>query len=138
MFSRTFTLLLFLGLALVTFSTPASCQGFPMFIRGDVDQDGRVLINDPAHAIKNGNGLVHLGRRLNSYIEFRNVRKDLRTSTESFCIADGAALVYRKNASRWEGIADTWDPSVTKTYTARFDEIWHASEVEFEFRQLGM
>lgn len=98
----------------------------------------RVLINDPAHAIKNGNGLVHLGRRLNSYIEFRNVRKDLRTSTESFCIADGAALVYRKNASRWEGIADTWDPSVTKTYTARFDEIWHASEVEFEFRQLGM
>ncbi len=98
----------------------------------------RVLINDPAHAIKNGNGLVHLGRRLNSYIEFRNVRKDLRTQCESFCIADGGALVYRKDASRFEGIADTWEPSVTGIYSRKFDETWNASEVEFEFRQLGM
>ena len=31
----------------------------------------RVLIADPTRAIKNGNNFVHLGRRLNSYIEFR-------------------------------------------------------------------
>ena len=98
----------------------------------------RVLINDPSHAIKNGNLLVHLGRRLNSYIEFRNVRKDLRTQAESYCIADGVALVYRTDASRWEGIADTWEPIIGKMYGTQFDEIWNASEVEFEFRQLGI
>lgn len=98
----------------------------------------RVLIADPPRAIKNGNNFVHLGRRLNTYIEFRHVREDLRTHTESFCIADDTALVYRLEASRWEGIVDTHEPAVAKLYGQMFDEIWQASEVEIEFRQLGI
>ncbi len=98
----------------------------------------RVLIADPMRAIKNGNNFVHLGRRLNTYIEFRHVREDLRTHAESFCIADDKALVYRLQADRWEGIADTFEPSVAKLYGKMFDEIWLASEVEVEFRQLGI
>ena len=98
----------------------------------------RVLIADPTRAIKNGNNFVHLGRRLNSYIEFRHVREDLRTHAESFCIADETSLVYRLQASRWEGIADTHEPAVARLYSKMFDEIWLASEVEVEFRQLGI
>lgn len=98
----------------------------------------RVLIADPTRAIKNGNNFVHLGRRLNTYIEFRHVREDLRTHAESFCIADDQALVYRLQADRWEGIADTHEPAVAKLYGKMFDEIWLASEVEVEFRQLGI
>ncbi|HEX9852646.1 MAG TPA: hypothetical protein VGA68_06510 [Woeseiaceae bacterium] len=98
----------------------------------------RVLIADPTRAIKNGNAFVHLGRRLNTYIEFRHVRQDLRTHAESFCIADETALVYRLQASRWEGIADTFEPAVARLYAKMFDEIWLASEVEIEFRQLGI
>jgi hypothetical protein len=98
----------------------------------------RVLIADPSRAVKNGNNFVHLGRRLNTYIEFRHVREDLRTHAESFCIADETALVYRLQASRWEGIADTYEPAVAHLYGKMFDEIWLASEVETEFRQLGI
>ena len=98
----------------------------------------RVLIANPARAIKNGNAFVQLGRRLNTYIEFRHVREDLRTHAESFCIADETALVYRLQAHRWEGIADTYEPAVARLYGKMFDEIWLASEVEIEFRQLGM
>ncbi len=98
----------------------------------------RVLIADPTQAIKTGNNFVHLGRRLNTYIEFRHVREDLRTHSESFCIADETALVYRLQANRWEGIADTFEPAVAKLYGKMFDEIWLASEVELEFRQLGI
>ena len=98
----------------------------------------RVLISDPTRAVKNGNNFVHLGRRLNTYIEFRHVREDLRTHAEAFCIADETALVYRLQASRWEGIADTHEPAVAKLYSKMFDEIWLASEVETEFRQLGI
>ena len=83
--------------------------------------------------------LTHdLGRRLNTYIEFRHVREDLRTHAESFCIADETALVYRLQAERWEGIADTFEPAVARLYGKMFDEIWLASEVETEFRQLGI
>ncbi len=98
----------------------------------------RVLIADPTRAIKNDNAFVNLGRRLNTYIEFRHVREDLRTHSESFCIADDTALVYRFQASRWEGIADTYEPAVCRHYGSMFDDIWQASEVEFEFRQLGI
>lgn len=98
----------------------------------------RVLIADPTRAIKNGNKFVQLGRRLNTYIEFRHVREDLRTHAESFCIADEQALVYRLQANRWEGIVDTHEPAVAKLYGKMFDEIWLASEVEMEFRQLGI
>ena len=98
----------------------------------------RVLIADPTLAIKSGNNFVHLGRRLNSYIEFRHVREDLRTHAEAFCIADDTALVYRLQAPRWDGIADTYEPAVAKLYAKMFDEIWLASEVEMEFRQLGI
>jgi len=98
----------------------------------------RVLIAAPTRAIKNGNNFVHLGRRLNTYIEFRHVREDLRTHAEAFCIADETALVYRLQATGWEGIADTYEPAVAKLYGKMFDEIWQASEVEIEFRQLGI
>ena len=96
------------------------------------------LIAEPARAIKNGNAFVQLGRRLNTYIEFRDVREDLRTHNESFCIADETALVYRLQANRWEGIADTYEPAVARLYGKMFDEIWLDSEVEIEFRQLGI
>lgn len=98
----------------------------------------RVLIADPTRAIKNGNNFVHLGRRLNTYIEFRHVREDLRTHAEAFCIADEKALVYRLQAQKWEGIADTYEPAVAQLYGKMFDEIWLASEVAVEFRQLGI
>ncbi len=98
----------------------------------------RVLIADPSRAVKNGNNFVHLGRRLNTYIEFRHVREDLRTHSEAFCIADQTALVYRLQAQRWDGIADTYEPAVAKLYGTMFDEIWLASEVEMEFRQLSI
>ncbi len=98
----------------------------------------RVLIADPSRAIKNGNAFVQLGRRLNTYIEFRHVREDYRTHPESFCIADETAIAYRLNAERWEGMADTYEPAVCRYYSSIFDEIWQASEVTVEFRQLGI
>ena len=98
----------------------------------------RVLIAEPFKAVKNGNDFVHLGRRLNTYIEFRDVREDLRTHSEAFCIADETALVYRLQASGWEGIADTHEPAVAELYGKMFDEIWLASEPKMEFRQLGV
>ena len=98
----------------------------------------RVLIANPSKAVKNGNDFVHLGRRLNTYIEFRNVRDDFRTHAEAFCIADETALVYRLQAERWEGIVDMHEPPVADLYSKMFDEIWLASETKMEFRQLGV
>lgn len=98
----------------------------------------RVLIADPMRAIKNGNRFVQLGRRLNSFIEFRHVHEDYSQHREAYCIADGGGIVYRLDASRWDGIVDHNVPAVTDMYLTTFDEIWHASELEQEFRRLNI
>lgn len=98
----------------------------------------RVLIANPSRAIKNGNRLVHLGRRLNSYIEFRHVAPEYGGKSEAYCIADDVAVVYRLQAARWEGMADTFEPPVARLYLGTFDEIWHASENTAELRRLSL
>jgi hypothetical protein len=98
----------------------------------------RVLIMDPNRVIKTGSRFVTMGRRLNSYIEFRNVKPEYRTHPEAFCIADEHALVYRARADSWQGMSDTYEPAVARLYLTSFDTIWHACEIEPELRQMQL
>lgn len=98
----------------------------------------RVLIVDPTRVIKTGSRFVTMGRRLNSYIEFRNVRPEYRTHPEAFCIADEHALMYRARAESWEGMSDTYEPAVARIYLSTFDGLWNACEDEPELRQLQL
>lgn len=96
----------------------------------------RILVTDPARAIRNGNRLVGVARRLNTYIDLRNAHEDFVGHREAFLIADDSALLYRIDASRWEGIADSHDSLVTRRYLDLFDSIWHQSEPGPEFREV--
>jgi hypothetical protein len=98
----------------------------------------RVLILDPNRVIKTGSRFVTMGRRLNSYIEFRNVKPEYRTHSEAFFIADEHALVFRARAESWEGMADTHEPAVARIYLSTFDTIWNACEIEPELRQMQL
>ena len=96
----------------------------------------RILISEPQRLVRVGHKFVKLGQRLNTYIEFRNVHEDFRDHHESFLIADKHALMYRVDARRWEGIADTNEPAVAQRYLGLFDEIWDASQVQRELQEL--
>jgi len=95
----------------------------------------RVLITDPARAIKSGNQFVSMGRRLYSYIEFRNVKEEFRHHEEAFFVADENALIYRADGKHWRGMADSNEPAVARKHLDAFDELWHACEVESTLRQ---
>jgi hypothetical protein len=86
----------------------------------------RVLITEPHRAMKSGNQFVLMGARLNSYIEFRNLKEEFRPRTEAYCIADDAAIVYRARYDHWEGMVDTHAPAVAQSYLKSFDELWQA------------
>jgi hypothetical protein len=98
----------------------------------------RVLILDPNRVIKTGSRFVTMGRRLNSYIEFRNVKPEYRTHPEAFFIADELALVYRARAESWAGMSDTHEPAVARIYLSTFEQIWNACEIEPELRQMQL
>jgi hypothetical protein len=96
----------------------------------------RVLICDPTRAIKNGNRFVDMGRRLNSYIEFRNIKPECGEHKEAFCIADDQAIVYRARSDSWEGMSDTHEPTIARKYLESFDSLWNACEVDPSLRRL--
>jgi len=96
----------------------------------------RVIVTDPGRAMRNGNRFVGVARRLNTYIDLRNAHEDYRGHREALLIADDHALLYRIDAARWEGIADSYDPVVTRRYLALFDTIWNLSEPGPEFREV--
>ena len=99
----------------------------------------RVLISNPGKAIRNGNRLVTLGRRLNSYIEFRDVQEEYREDhREAFIIADDRALMYRADAGKWEGMVGLNEPGIARQHLEIFEKIWQVSEYKNELRQLSI
>jgi hypothetical protein len=96
----------------------------------------RVLILDPTRVIMTGSRFVNMGRRLNSYIEFRNAKSALQQHPEAFFVADEQALVYRARAESWEGMSDTYAPAIARIYLTKFEHLWNACEIEPALRQL--
>jgi len=96
----------------------------------------RVLVVDPTRVITTSSRFVNMGRRLNSYIEFRKGKNEHAEHPEAFCIADELALTYRPHADRWEGMSDTYEPAVARLYLNKFETVWNACEIEPGLRQL--
>lgn len=94
----------------------------------------RVLITNPSRTLKSGNNFVSMGRRLNTYIEFRNLKPELETRDDAFFVADEQSIVYRARNTSWEGMADPYEPAVARFYLKSFDELWHACATEPELR----
>ncbi len=95
----------------------------------------RVLLVDPARTVYESSRFIGLARRITSHIEIRRASPSLRSSQSAFLIADDRALVYRLQASRWDGIAEMNDPTVARRYLNFFDESWIASAPAAEARQ---
>lgn len=98
----------------------------------------RVLISDTGRIQHNVNRFLHVGRRLSSFIEFRELGESFRARADAFMIADQSALVYRVRAERWEGIADTSEMRMARRYLAEFDEMWQRSENDPESREFRL
>jgi hypothetical protein len=98
----------------------------------------RVLLADPARAVYESSRFIGLARRITSYIEIRHAHRDFRGNRAAFLIADDRAIVYRSDASRWDGILEMNDPAVARRYLDMFDEAWHGSAPHAETRQLHL
>jgi hypothetical protein len=90
----------------------------------------RVLISNPQRAMKTGNPFVEMGQRLNSYIEFRNLKVSLRDRDGAYCIADEGAIAYRARIDSWEGVTDTNAPAIARKYLSEFEQLWQASDAK--------
>lgn len=95
----------------------------------------RVLITQPTRSVKAGNEFVSMSHRLNTYIEFRQLRPEIAERRDAFFIADEKAVVYRARFDSWEGMSDPCEPAVARYYLDAFDELWQACAHEAEQRR---
>lgn len=96
----------------------------------------RVLVSDPDRVQLSVNRFLHVGRRLSTFIEFRRLAESFQERSDTFLVADNAALVYRARADRWEGVADTREPRMARRYLGEFDQMWQHSETAQEIGEL--
>jgi len=88
----------------------------------------RVLVTDPARAVRTGNLFVGLARRLSTYIEIRNLREDYRGKmNDAFIIADEKAVLYRSDGRACEGLMGTVEPLIARKHLDAFEQPWQDS-----------
>jgi hypothetical protein len=88
----------------------------------------RVLISDPSRAVRTGNHFVALARRLNTYIDIRNLREDYRGKiNDAYIIADETAVLYRSDGRALEGIIGSHEPAIAKIHLDAFAQPWEDS-----------
>jgi hypothetical protein len=96
----------------------------------------RILVQDPAPAIKRSHRLIELSRRISSSIEMRQPHPDYQHHNEAFLIADHCGLITRGFADRYEGTANFYSFTPAQRKLDFFTEVWDHSEVHPEFRRL--
>ena len=120
------------------YDQPAFLEAIKRLILGRSYAKVRVLIADPARTTFETSKFIGMARRITSHIEVRHLHADLRNNAAAFLIADERALIYRLQASSWDGIAEMNDPPVARRYLAYFEDVWQASEPHRELRQIRM
>lgn len=98
----------------------------------------RVLVHDPAAAVRNSIRLVEFGRMLSSRIEFRAVPEERRRLREEFLIADELSVLYRSSPDQIDAKHYPNAPMVARSHLREFEALWHESTVAREMSALGI
>lgn len=98
----------------------------------------RILVQDSKRAVAEGHKLIEIARRLSSFISIHKPHREHQSVIEAFVVADERALLYRKEADRYEGFADTNDALEARRKLNEFEQMWEKSEPDPEMRRLGI
>jgi len=97
----------------------------------------RILVLDPASLLAHGgHRLVELAMRVSSHMEIRRPGLDQAEFNESMMIADRVGVIHRKNADRYEGIANFHAPRWAARLSEDFEPLWQNAEADPNFRRL--
>ncbi len=98
----------------------------------------RVLVHDPAAAVRNSVRLIEFGRLLSSRVEFRAVPASRHKLREEFLIADETALLHRGSPELVEARHYADAPMVARSQLRGFNTCWEESGVAREMVALGL
>lgn len=120
-----------------------STENFVAVVRGFVLQHRharlRVLVNHTQRAISGGSRIVEFGRKMTSFVEFRELLPERRMAVrEEYLIADGRQLLYRETPETLESKYYGALPHHAHLKLKSFDTFWNESLPAQELRSLGI
>lgn len=101
--------------------------------------DIRILLHDPAAALRDGHRLVLLFQRLSSAIAIRTPVEDVdRQNTSAWLVNDSGGYLYLPDASQPQGRMALADRPAQAPLQQQFDEIWERSARAGELQPLDL
>ncbi|HKY92831.1 MAG TPA: hypothetical protein VJM11_17400 [Nevskiaceae bacterium] len=128
--------LMTVNLPQLVFGSEAFAEKLRTFVLGHRRASLRVLVHEPADAVRNSVRLAEFGRLLSSRIEFREVPATRRQLKEEYLIADEKAVLYRASTESLDAKFYAAAPMVARSHLRTFDAIWQEAQVAREFTAL--
>jgi hypothetical protein len=101
--------------------------------------DLRILLHDPAAALRDGHRLIGLFQRLSSAIAIRAPVEDVdRQDTRAWLVNDTGGYLYLPDASQPQGRMALVDRPAQVPLQRQFDEIWERSARAGELQPLDL
>lgn len=98
----------------------------------------RILIQDPARAVRDGLRLLELSQRLSSLIHLRQPAAEDLQYAAAFALNDAGSFLYRTFGDRFEAEGDLYYPPRRDELKRYFDEVWERAEQPPELRRLSL
>lgn len=102
----------------------------------------RILLGDPAAALRLGHRLIDLAQRLPSAIQIRTPLDDEDESggkvTSSWLLNDASGYLFQPDADRWEGRAARRDGPGQAPLLLQFEQIWERAAPATQLQALGL
>jgi predicted GNAT family N-acyltransferase len=99
----------------------------------------RILVHEPAIAVRDGHRLLSLATRMSSYITLRKpVSEQDRHDPSAFIANDVGGYFHRTLASRFEGEGNTHGPGRHRQLLEYFNQVWERSEEDPELRRMAL
>lgn len=111
------------------------CQAVSRLVIGSRRARVRVLVRQVEPIVRRGHRLVGLAQRLSSYIEMRVPAPEFDDYNGAFLIADGAGIIERRLADRFEASVNFNDPRAAHDLVRQFEAMWQTAAPNMNLRR---
>lgn len=120
------------------YNKPEFADALSAFVRRSRFTDARILVGDPAIAVRWGHHVVNLSRRLSSNLKIRQLHEEDTKAREAWMVADDIGMLRREGSEGFKGILSAKSIPHAQRARRHFLEMWERSTEVPDFRQLQL
>lgn len=120
------------------FDRPELLEVLSRFARRHGNASVHVLVHDTRRMIRDGHGLLELGRRLSSSFGIRIVHPEMRDREDTFVLADRTGMVGMPRSTTPAGFLNLNDSPLTRQYANLWNRLNDRSLTDPNLRQMSI